>query len=92
MFRRFERQPPRLDPTISVVAGEILDTEDDAAKLLGLAYSKLRELRFAGRSPVPFFVCGDVAFYPRRNGVAKEPRPASESLHRARAALWTYNQ
>ena len=54
MFRRFERQPPRLDPTISVVAGEILDTEDDAAKLLGLAYSKLRELRFAGRSPVLF--------------------------------------
>jgi hypothetical protein len=70
-----------------VVAGEILDTEEDAAKLLGLAYSKLRELRFAGRSPVPFFVCGDVAFYPRRNGVANEPRPISETLSRARGLM-----
>ena len=87
MFRRFERQPPKLDPSISVVAGEILDTEEDAAKLLGLAYSKLRELRFAGQSPVPFFVCGDVAFYPRRNGVAKQPQPISEPLSRARSLM-----
>ena len=71
MFRRFEKQPPKLDPTTSVVAGEILDTEEDAAQLLGLGYLKLRELRFAGQSPVPFFVCGDVAFYPRRSGVSK---------------------
>jgi hypothetical protein len=69
MFRRFDRQPPKLDPTISIVAGEILDTEEDAAKLLGLSYPKLRKLRIAGQSPIPFFVCGDVAFYPRRNGI-----------------------
>jgi hypothetical protein len=67
MFRRFDRQPPKLDPTISVVAGEILDTEEDAARLLGISCPTLRELRIAGQSPVPFFVCGDVAFYPRRN-------------------------
>jgi hypothetical protein len=69
MFRRFESQPPKLDSAVSVVAGEILDTEENAAQVLGLTCSKLRELRFAGRSPVPFFVCGGVAFYPRRNGV-----------------------
>ena len=87
MFRRFERQPPRLDPTISVVAGEILDTEEDAAQLLGLTYLKLRELRFAGQSPVPFLLCGDVAFYPRRNGVANQPRPISETLSCARSLV-----
>jgi hypothetical protein len=69
MFRRFERQPPRLDSAMSVVAGEILDTEETAAQFLGLTCSKLRELRFAGQSPVPFFVCGGVSFYPRRGGV-----------------------
>ncbi len=84
MFSRFDRQPPRLDATVSVVAGEILDTEEDAAQLLGLAYLKLRELRFAGQSPVPFVLCGDVAFYPRRNGVTNQPRPISDPLSRAR--------
>ena len=83
MFRRFERQPPRLDPTISVVAGEILDTEDDAAKLLGLAYSKLRELRFAGRSPVPFFVLRRRCFLPtterRSKGTAAGQRELASS-------------
>jgi hypothetical protein len=69
MFRRFDPQPQKLDPMTSVVAGEILDTEEDAAKRFGIPTSKLRELRIAGRSPTPFFVCGDVAFYPRRDGV-----------------------
>ena len=68
----------------SVVAG---DTEEDMAQLHGLSYVKLRELRFAGRSPVPFLVCGDVAFYPRRNGVAKQPQPISEPLSRARSLM-----
>jgi hypothetical protein len=47
--------------------------QENAAKLLGLAYSRLRELRFAGQLPVPFFVCGDVAFYPRRNVSFRHP-------------------
>jgi hypothetical protein len=84
MFTRFDRQPPKLDATISVVAGEILDTEEDAAQLLGLAYLELRELRLAGQSPVPFLLLGDVAFYPRRHGVGNQPGPISEALSRAR--------
>ena len=67
---RFDREPPKLDPKTTVVAGEILDTEADAAKFLGIAHSQLRELRLTGQSPVPFILCGEVAFYPRRGGLS----------------------
>lgn len=75
MMRRYEAQPPKLDPEISVVAGEPLELETDGQRVL----------RLAGKPVSPYIVVNGTVLYPRRP-YRSVPQPLSDVLARARQA------